>query len=315
VIQRDWPERVALDFFVERAASSGHGPAHSRRFLRWLDVAHTASAAVDGAKDKEMEDNSAHHVSVERFFDDADALLASATKGLKTASSIVKRCVTASAQGDLKILMKAVLDLNSASTLIGKPIADICGLSPTGVDAALSGGSYLRELSESLERAGVDGARLTDNALLSYPFRVTSHENLTVSFGKKSSSRIRPSVVAEYLKGARRSTVSSPGQPFLEALEIAYYSQTSGSDGEAVRISKLYESMVLAPQARKLYSESDFVADLNALDRAHLHITRNNRRLSFPKSTGTYSDRAYQFVNPDGEAIVYSSVRFDPVTG
>lgn len=250
---------------------------------------------------------------VEAWFLALDGFLADCDRSAKLAAQGLRRCKKAALSGDLRTLERAIADTDRTARQCTEAVSKLVNLDFNVVRGELTTSSYIEELGRTAVSSGL-AARVVDAALLSYPYRVIVNPPNSVRLGNKIVPAIRPSAVVETLKRAQRERSVAPGPAFIQALEMAYLFITGGRDGEAVQLSRVYEVVVMAPQARKNYGEYDFVCDLNALDRGGQTVTANKRRLSFPKSTATYGDKGFQFVNPDGRPIVYSSLRFDPDT-
>ena len=130
--------------------------------------------------------------------------------------------------------------------------------------------------------------------------------------GKKLFRTLRPSALIAHLAAARKRKPSSARLTrLIDAIERSYLDVAGGRPNIAVKIAEVYDRLTPLPEQKTEYTQTDFIADCYALERANILETSNRRILSFPASTSARSGNAIRITTEEGEERLYSSLRFD----
>ncbi len=112
---------------------------------------------------------------------------------------------------------------------------------------------------------------------------------------------------------SRSKSIGNKWLAFLERLEKAYDLLATSRHGDTENLEKVYEVLTILPEARKLYSIDDFMADVHEPDLHGPYITTSKREVSFPASTSTKGSKGFCVVGMSGETKVYIGLRFSAV--
>jgi hypothetical protein len=178
------------------------------------------------------------------------------------------------------------------------------------VSRSIGGKEYLNEVIAAAHELGLNDVRISRNAVLSYPHRVSFDSPNGYKLGRKTMTAMRPTAVANALKAERAKVVPLP-QTYLEAMERGYLIASKDAVGISVSLTDVYEILTILPGASKSYSEADFVRDIGILHEMGPHVTKAGRRVSFPSSTSARMSRGHSAVTSRGDEVVYASIRFD----
>ncbi len=241
-----------------------------------------------------------------------DGRLAATQKALTAAQRQLKQVTEASRQGNLRDLPKLLDGAVETAGAFAQAAVDASRSWAFDGQAHLEDGAYMAELVGSARAGGLDGVREVDGQLYSYPVVVkVDARDLSLKVGKRTQRGVRPTAVVTLLKRLRSQPVKDNIRPLLTAFEKAYLAATSGQDGIAVPLRRVYDLLVLRPGQSREYTEVDFLLDVYRLDRAGVQVTPAGRELSLPASTGTKGGKGTRFVTETGEERHYSSIRFD----
>ena len=250
--------------------------------------------------------------SLETALADLDGRLAATQKALAAAQRQLKQVADASRQGDLRDLPRLLTGAAEAAGACARSALDASQSWAFDGQRHLEEGAYVAELMGSAEASGLDGVRLVDGQVYSFPVVVkVDARDLTLQVGKRTQRGLRPSAVVALLKRLRSQPSKDNLRPLLVAFEKAYLAATSGQDGIAIPLRRVYDLLVLRPGQGREYTEVDFLLDVYRLDRAGVQVTPSGRELSLPASTGTRGGKGTRFVTETGDERQYSSIRFD----
>jgi hypothetical protein len=250
--------------------------------------------------------------SLETALADLDGRLAATQKALAAAQRQLKQIADASRQGNLRDLPRLLAGAAEAAGAFAHSALDASQSWAFDGQRHLEEKAYVAELMGSAEASGLDGVRLVDGQLYSFPVVVkVDARDLSLQVGKRTQRGLRPSVVVALLKRLRSQPSKDNLRPLLVAFEKAYLAATSGQDGIAIPLRRVYDLLVLRPGQGREYTEVDFLLDVYRLDRAGVQVTPSGRELSLPASTGTRGGKGTRFVTETGDERQYSSIRFD----
>jgi hypothetical protein len=106
----------------------------------------------------------------------------------------------------------------------------------------LRNGAFAEEVIRSAERAGLRGVRHIHGAVLSFPALFPNPDALTVRYGKKTSTSLRPSAVVAQLQELRKHQRAARAlQKLVDAIENVYFIPTQKKAGVPVPIQAIYE--------------------------------------------------------------------------
>jgi hypothetical protein len=241
-----------------------------------------------------------------------DERLATAQKALAGAQRQLKQAAEASRQGNLRDLPRLLDGAAGAADTFAQAALNASRSWSFGGQGHLEEGGYVTELIACAEAATLEGVREVDGQLYSFPVVVkVDARDLSLKVGRKTQRGLRPSVVVALLKRLRTQPAKDNLRPLVAAFEKAYLAATSGQDGVAVPLRRVYDLLVLRPGQGREYTEVDFLLDIYRLERAGPQITPAGREMSLPASTGTRGGKGIRFVTETGEERHYSSIRFD----
>jgi hypothetical protein len=244
---------------------------------------------------------------------DLDGRLAAAQRALAAAQRALKQVAEASSHGNLRDLPRLLDGAVDTAGAFARSALDARQAWAFDGQRHLEDGAYVAELADSARAGGLDGVREVDGQLYSFPVVVkVDARDLSLRVGKRTQRGLRPSAVVALLKRLRSQPSKDNLRPLLVAFEKAYLASTSGQDGIAVPLRRIYDLLVLRPGQGREYTEVDFLLDVYRLDRAGVQVTPSGRELSLPASTGTRGGKGTRFVTESGEERQYSSIRFDP---
>lgn len=241
-----------------------------------------------------------------------DDQLAAAHKSLAAAQRQLRQATEASRQGNLRDLPKLLAGAAEAGGAFSLAATRARQSWQFDGQRHLSQGSYTAELMATAQAEELPGVREVDGQVYSFPVVVkVDTRDLSLKVGRKTQRGLRPTAVIALLKRLRTQPAKDNLRPLLTALEKAYLAATSGQEGIAIPLKRVYELLVLRPGQSREYTEVDFLLDLYRLERARVQVTPSGRELSFPASTGTKGGKGTRFVTESGEDRQYSSIRFD----
>jgi hypothetical protein len=239
--------------------------------------------------------------------------LAATHKALAAAQRQLKQAAEASRQGNLRDLPRLLDGAVETAGAFARSALDARQSWAFDSQRHLEDGTYVAELMSAAGTNGLDGVRQVDGQLYSFPVVVkVDARDLSLKVGRRTQRGLRPSAVVALLRRLRSQPSKDNLRPLLVAFEKAYLAATSGQDGIAVPLRRIYDLLVLRPGQGREYTEVDFLLDVYRLDRAGVQVTPSGRELSLPASTGTRGGKGTRFVTETGEERQYSSIRFDP---
>lgn len=250
---------------------------------------------------------------LEQAFREAEENLAASARAAAALVKATKSATEAAKVGNVRALSRAVQNAQAAlrETQPGLDAANKTLQIDFGM--TLRTGQFAEEVIRVAELAGLRGVRHIHGAVLSFPVALFPNaETLSVRYGKKGSSSLRPSAVVAQLQELRKHQKAARAmQKLVDALERVYLLRTQDKLAVPIPIQAVYELVTPLPGQRDEYTDIDFVADLYALERAGALKSSAGHRLSFPASTSTKFKKSIRIATEDGEERLYSSIRFD----
>jgi hypothetical protein len=240
-----------------------------------------------------------------------DAQLAEAARSLKSATRALKKAQDGARTGNLRDIKRMLAAAAASGDVYLEAVRRTESTWAFAGEDYLASDMYLDELRSIAVELGVQGVRVLDGRLYSYPniVRVEARD-LAVRIGKKKHARVRPSHVAGVLKTAQAKPPQGNLEPVLHAIERAYLHLTKGELGNAVSLRQVHDLLTLLPGSARDYSLDDFVMDVYRLDLSGPHVTRGKRQFDLSASTSTRGGRGIRFATREGEEKLYSTIRF-----
>ncbi len=250
--------------------------------------------------------------SIESAFSSAESGLSSAAEGLGAALKALRVAQRAAQLGDVQNLSRGLNTARSILTEIEPELNRAGDALRLDYPTLLRSGQFAQEVARLAVAQGLTGVRVVYGVIFSFPVVLTPlPDKLGVRIGKKLLRKLRPSALVTELQDQRKRKPSTArlGR-LLNAVERSY-SQIAPGGSVAVKIETIYDRLTPLPEHKDDYTETDFVADLYALERANILISSNERVLSFPASTSARGGKAIRITTEEGEERLYSSLRFD----
>ena len=170
-------------------------------------------------------------------------------------------------------------------------------------------GSELISRSRTL---GIDIDRLEDR-YVAFPVVIEVETKARgVKLNGKRAAGIRPSYLAQQIRGLQAKAGSKPEQ-FIELLFAAATRVNRENLGvSGVLLDEVFDVLTLHPEAKKSYGRADFARDLYVLETSQIKRTRRGAVVSFPAATGTKgSTKTFTVIGPDRHPRHYVGVRFE----
>ena len=176
---------------------------------------------------------------------------------------ISRRILSASKTGESKQIAKCVDQLRTLRLDLEKNLRNVMSFNDVHLRQCFNSDAYLLEIEQQAVRLGISGMRRANGMLLAQPHRL-SRSGEAIKIGKRLLKGIRPSVIAMHLKNmrSRSKSIGNKWLAFLERLEKAYDLLATSRHGDTENLEKVYEVLTILPEARKLYSIDDFMADV-----------------------------------------------------
>jgi hypothetical protein len=253
-------------------------------------------------------------------------------------TSVEEACAhVVQAADDLTALAKKLLGAAGAlrkAALVGNPAAitnqsqTIAELGPAVARSAAVGASswaftqealthymdqrFGNELVTRSRSLGIDIDRLEDR-FVAFPVVIEIEPKArAVKLNGKRAAGIRPSYLAQQIRGLQAKAGSKPEQ-FIELLYAAAARINRENLGiSGVLLDEVFDVLTLHPEAKKSYGRADFARDLYVLETSPVKQTRRGAVVSFPAATGTKgSTKTFTVIGPDRHPRHYVGVRFE----
>lgn len=217
--------------------------------------------------------------------------------------------------GLLAGLSRRLAQLPEVAVPLTEALAVVAGSFSYDPQAAFADGSYLTELCDAAERAGV--------VLVEREGRITAFPLLLklepaapgVRVGRRLEREIRPARLAGLLKTAQaRTGFSAVG--FLDMLFRAARVLSGGDPvgaGTVVGLLEIHHLLTLRPGAASDYPQEAFAVDLLRLDRAPDTRTRQGYRFRLPASTSSKGSGRLTVYDEAGAEHAYVGIAFERV--
>ena len=226
-------------------------------------------------------------------------------RAARGAVSVITALRKAVQEGDIRKLNATVAAASQAMEALNQQFTTAKDGWSFDVDEHLSSGAFGKELVGVATKTGVRIFE-QDDLLYCYPslIRVLPGEQ-SVTIDKVRERRLRPSVLAAYLKKNQERPPRSKPEAFLECLHKAYLEKLPQGDlvrtGKVVKLLDVYALLTLRPGQSKEYGRAEFARDIYLLDRsgvtktksgavASLHLDRGltPKSISFPTEAGEH---------------------------
>jgi hypothetical protein len=262
-----------------------------------------------------METN--HRSSLEQALAKTEADAEAACKAAAVALRSLKKFRAAAQVGNLRELQRTI-------EAAGQAIADLRRQFTTAKegwdfneDAYFSDGSFVAEVLETAEQAGVRVYE-RDDRLYCYPSLIRMLPNdRAVVIDKTRERRLRPSVLVHHLQELQDKPVRFRSEPFLASLYDAYDAavKTRGKErrdtSAIIPLAEIYDLLTLLPGQAKEYSRQEFARDLYLLDQSGVTTVRNGAVAAFHAARGNEpASKIIPIVTKDGQAKAYYGISF-----
>jgi len=249
-------------------------------------------------------------IRFEELFCDLEASAKRLQVIAKALTAAARKLAAASETGETKALLRSYQSVTRGVAEVKETGEALALIEIDKLVSDFSAPHFLSEILEAASRLGLSGLRVSRSSLLSYPHRVEFTTSAGYRLGRRTITAMRPTVIARTLQDERNKTVAAPAT-LLETLHKAYVLLTNGNFGISVLLSEVYDLLTLLPEAKKAYSEDEFIRDVGMLDEHGPRSTRDGARISFPAATSARLNRGYTSVNSKGDEVLYASIRFD----
>jgi hypothetical protein len=203
--------------------------------------------------------------------------------------------------------------LKDSAAKLAETIARDAEAPAIDIPAAFEDGSFLTELSAAAAAAGVTLVQ-RDGRVTAYPVVLRLEpRNLGVRVGRKLDRRLRPSVLAQYLKALQQRSGRFNARSFLDRLLRAYTVLAPAwrtGEGPLIALAALHEVLTLLPAAAADYPMEEFLIDLLRLDREPDARSGRGHRFELGGSTGTKGAKRLTVFDETGAQHDYFAVRF-----
>ena len=260
--------------------------------------------------------------SFESGFDIVERTAKSTKESASQIGKIATRLEKAAKRGEINAMRRELAALDSSLAALRQQAANAQEAWPFQSEEEsnylLDG--YMSELHQVASEKELLKTHLQDGRLIAHPSIVRPlPSNRAVSVDKRQVSTIRPSYLAQLLVKNQKKPARFKTDEFLEALYETYKlvarvqsgsarpSLASGR-GPTVQLNRIYQSLTSLPGVRRDYDRTEFARDLYNLELSGSR-TRSGAQVFFPSAR----QGGFQFVNPDGLVIVYSTIQFSEI--
>jgi hypothetical protein len=251
--------------------------------------------------------------SLEATLDTWEASLARLEQQAALVLRAAKQFRKAAQDGALAGAAAAQGTLRDGAARLAETIARDTEIPDIDIAAAFENGSFLTELSAAAAAANVTLVR-RDGRITAYPVVLRLEpRNLGVRIGRKLERRLRPSVLAQYLKVIQQRPGRFNARSFLDRLLRAYAVLAPGwrtGEGPLVALAALHDVLTLLPAAAADYPMEEFLVDLLRLDREPDARSSRGYRFELGSSTGTKGAKRLTVYDETGTQHDYYAVRF-----
>jgi hypothetical protein len=254
-------------------------------------------------------------VAVTSFVGALDAhqsLVEALDKASKRYARAVKQWLTACRLGEVSKLPKLAQTAEEAANEIWEMMPE--ALASWQFDAAsyLDSGAWREDLQAALDELGVKYFPVEPKQLLVPPVAVRAQPGFKrLMIGKRGYTSLRPSVVANHLKGLTELATSERAlQQFLESLYQAA-KKYSKQGNYWIRFREVYNIFCLAPGWKADNPEILFGQRIHQLWTSNIRTTRNGSTASIEQPTEGKAGRDYFTVVADnGMKLSYHAIWF-----
>lgn len=238
-------------------------------------------------------------------------------QGTQTARAVVRelnRLHGYVKEGELGKFAETLDALAALSKELDETLTDVRERFPIDPSAYLASGAYLRELSETLDAAGVPVFE-EDGRLLCSPSVVRAvPRDVAIDIDGQRERRLDPRAVAATLVEHNKQGPRFRPERFLNTLRQAYdliVTRNAGRTDAVVRLADIWDVLTLLPGQAKEYTQHDFARDLYHLDCSGTTSTlQSERQLRWCASTGIRGSGVLSVVGTDGRPRQYWGVSF-----
>jgi len=248
--------------------------------------------------------------ALERDIETTQKAAGAVTRALKALRKAVQ-------DGDARKLNSAMPSVDQALQALDQQFANTQGGWCFDVDGHLSSGAFAKELVGTGTNTGVRIFE-QDDRLYCYPslVRILPGEQC-VMIDKVRERRLRPSVLAAYLKKNQERPARFKPEAFLECLYETYQRLNPPQKGvlihagKVIKLLDVHKLLTLLPGQSREYTHAEFARDVYLLDKSGVTKTRGGAVVSFPASTGTRTPSAtISVITETGEHKRYYGISF-----
>ncbi len=261
-------------------------------------------------------------VSLESALDDLEKQLEAAAKAAKSAISVLKTAQASARVGNLRDLQNQLAEGRNAAKRFAEAMAQADQSWTFEPGPYFAEGSYLQELKEEAERAGLSLFE-KDGRIYCFPMLLTlSERDSAVVIDRKLERRVRPRKLVELLVARQRRPQRFNAQKLIDTLFEAYslrgheivreWTPDTPGPGPVVPLLRIYRQLTPLPGSERDYTKEEFARDIYLLDQQPDLRTKDGRRFALPASTGTKAaSRPVTVVDHQGMERVYVGIRFN----
>jgi hypothetical protein len=261
-------------------------------------------------------------MSLESALFDLEGQLEAAAKAAKAALAVLKKAQTSAKLGTLRDLQNQLAEGRNSAKRFAEAMAQADQSWTFTPEPYFADGSYLQELKEEAERAGLSLFE-KDGRIYCFPMLLTlSDRDSAVVIDRKIERRVRPRKLVELLTARQQRPQRSSAQKLIDTLFEAYsflgrhigreWTPDTPGPGPVVPLLRIYDLLTLLPGSDRDYAKEEFARDIYVLDQQPELRTKDGRRFALPASTGTKAaSRRVTVVDQQGTERVYVGIRFD----
>lgn len=261
----------------------------------------------------DISDSQPAATALETTLDDWETRLARVEQQAVAVLRAAKQLRKAAQEGAVASVGAAQTALRDGVSRLTETIARDAAMPAIDIPAAFDNGSYLTELSQAADAAGVTLVQ-RDGRITAYPVVLRLEpRNLGVRIGRKLERRLRPSVLAQHLKAIQQRASRFNARSFVDRLLRGYAVLAPDwrtGEGPLVALAAIHEVLTLLPAAAADYPMEEFLVDLLRLDREPDARSSRGHRFQFGGSTGTKGARRLTVFDEAGAQHDYYAVRF-----
>ena len=243
--------------------------------------------------------------------------IGAASKLIAPLNSLLKKCLLATKQGQLKELMSSIEQAEKTAAVLKQQISNIKNGWDINDQAYIASRAFIDEIIGLAREKGLNLYE-RDERIYCYPVIVrVLPSDRAIRIDKLIDKRIRPSVIVNHLKDIQKRPLRFNASTFIESIYTAYEKivQIKAKDSlqtdRVIPLFDIYELFTMLPHQSKEYSKQEFARDIYLLHTSEIQSTKSGLRVSFPASTGTKSPgRLLNLIDEQGTERRYYGICF-----